>query len=83
MANNSCNHILDNIVNGLAKENDNNKDGKNVMDEDKAKNYSNGSNNSGDTDDNNSGDSDSSNSNKGNEARGCVGRQGLLTPINS
>ena len=81
-ANNSCNYILDNLINGLAKESDN-KDGENVIDKGKAENYSNGSNNSDDTDDNDSKDSDSSNSNKGSEAHGYVGRQGLLTPITS
>jgi hypothetical protein len=52
------------------------------MDEGKAKNYSDGSNNSDDTDNGDSGDGNSSSSNKDNEACGCVGRRGLLTPIN-
>jgi hypothetical protein len=63
-ANNSYNYILDNLINGLAKES-NNKD---------SKNYSNGSNNSNNIDNNNSRDSNSSNSNKGNKARGYIGR---------
>jgi len=50
------------------------------MDEGKAENYSDGSDDSGDTDNDDSGDGDSSNSD--NEARGCAGRRGLLTPIN-
>jgi len=81
-ANNSCNYILDGLINGLAKES-NNKDGKNVVDKGKAKNYSDGSNDSDDTDDDDFRDSDSSDSDKGNKARGCVGRRGLLTPITS
>ena len=81
-ANNSYNHILDNLINGLTKESDN-EDGENVMDEGKAENYSNGSDDSDDTDDDDSGDGDSSNSNDGNKARGCVGRRGFPTPITS
>ena len=84
-ANNSRNYILDDLVNGLAKESDNedSEDGENVMDEGKAENYSDGSNDSDDTDDNDSEDGDSSDSDEGSEARGCVGRRGLLTPITS
>jgi len=78
--NNNYNYILDNLINGLAKES-NNKDGENVIDEGKAENYSDGSNNSNDIDNDDSGDGNSSNSNKGSEARGCIGRRGLLTPI--
>ena len=81
-ANNSCNYILDNLINGLAKEY-NNKDSKNVIDKSKAENYSDGSDNSNDTDNDNSKDGNSSDSNKGSEARGCIGRRGLLTPITS
>ena len=80
--NNSCNYILDNLVNSLAEES-NNKDGENVIDEGKAENDSDGSNNSDNTDDDDSGDSNSSNSDKGDEAHGCVGWRGLLTPITS
>ena len=72
-ANNSYNYILGNLVNGLAKES-NNKDGKNIIDKGKAKNYNNRSNNSNNTGNNNSRDSNSSNSNKGNKARGYIGR---------
>ena len=79
-ANNSCNYILDNLVNGLAKESDN-KDSENVIDKGKAENNSDGSNNSDDMNDDNSGDSDSSNSDEGDKAYRCIGRQGLLTPI--
>jgi len=53
------------------------------MDEGKAENYSDGSNSSDDMDDNDSGDGNSSDSDKGNEARRCIGRRGLLTPITS
>jgi len=74
VANDSCNYILNNIVNGLAKESNNNKDGKNVIDEGKAKNYSDGSDNSGDIDNNDSGDNNSSNNNKGNKTYRCAGR---------
>ena len=74
VANDSCNYILNNIINGLAKESDNNKDSKNVIDKGKAENYSDGSDNSGDTDNDDSGDGDSSNSNKGNKACRCAGR---------
>jgi len=81
-ANDSCNYILDDLVNGLTKESDN-KDGDNVTDEGKAENYSDGSNNSNNTDDDDSGDGNSSNSDKDNEACGYIGRRGLLTPINS
>ena len=80
--NNSCNYILDDLINGLTKESDN-KDGDNVTDEGKAKNYSDGSNNSSNTDNNNSRNSNSNSSNKDNKAYGCVGQQGLPTPINS
>ena len=76
--NNSCNYILDNLVNSLAEES-NNKDSENVIDKGKAENYSNGSNNSNNMDNNNSRNSNSSDSNKGNKAHGC----GLLTPITS
>ena len=51
------------------------------MDKGKAKNYSDGSNNSGNTVNNNARDGNSSSSDKGNKVRGCVGRQELLTPI--
>ena len=81
-ANNSRNYILDNLVNGLAKES-NNKDGKNIIDKNKAENNSDGSNNSDNTDNNNSSNSNSSNSNKGDEAYRYTGRQKLLTPITS
>ena len=66
-ANNSCNYILDDLVNSLTKES-NNKDGENVIDKNKAKNNSNGSNNSNNTDNNDSNNSNSSNSNKGDKA---------------
>ena len=79
-ANNSRNYILGDLVNSLAKESDN-EDGENVIDKGKAENYNDGSDNSDDTDDDDSGDGDSSNSDEGNEARRCVGRRGLLTPI--
>ena len=82
-ANNSCNYILDDLINGLAKESDNNEDGENVIDKGKAKNYSDGSNDSGDTDDNDFGDGNSSGNNKDNEARRYIRRQELPTPINS
>ncbi|OCL04048.1 hypothetical protein AOQ84DRAFT_417177 [Glonium stellatum] len=81
-AGNSRNHILEGLVNGLAEESDhsdNNKDGENIMDEGKAENYSDGSDDSGDTDDD-AGDGDSD-SDEGNEARGCAGRRGSPTPI--
>ena len=72
-ASNSCNYILDDPVNGLAKKSDysnNNKDGENIIDKGKAENYSDRSDDSGDIDNNASdGDSDGD---KGNEARGCV-----------
>jgi hypothetical protein len=45
------------------------------MDKGKAKNYSNGSDDSGDTVDDNAGDGDSSDSDNGNEACGCAGRR--------
>jgi len=80
--NNNYNYILDDLVNGLAKESDN-KDGKNVIDKGKAENYSNRSNNSDDIDNNNSRDGNSSDSNKGNKAHGYIGRQELPTPITS
>ena len=70
--NNSCNYILDDFVNGLAKES-NNEDGENVMDEGKAENYSDRSNDSDDIDDNDFGDGDSSDSNKGNKAYRYIG----------
>ncbi|XTI88737.1 hypothetical protein V2W45_1331184 [Cenococcum geophilum] len=70
--------------------NDNNEDGKNVIDKGKAENYNNRSDDSGDTDndgardgdssDGNSSDGNSSDSDKGNEAHGCTGRQGSLAP---
>ena len=66
-ANNSCNYILDNLINSLAEESDN-EDSENVIDKGKAKNDSDGSNNSDNINNNNSGNSDSSNSNKGDEA---------------
>ena len=81
-ANNSCNYILDDLINGLAKES-NNKNSKNVIDKGKAENYSNSSNNSDNTDNNDSGDGNSSNSNKGNKAYRCIGRRGFLTLITS
>jgi len=81
-ANDSHNYILDDLVNGLAEESDN-ENGKNVVDEGKAKNYSDGSDDSDNTDNDNSRDSDSSDSDEGNKARGCVGRQELLTLITS
>jgi hypothetical protein len=81
-ANNSRNYILDNLINGLTKES-NNKDGKNVIDKGKAKNYSNRSNGSNNMYNNNSRDGNSSSSDKDNKVCGCMGRQGLLTPINS
>jgi len=81
-SNNSYNYILDDFVNGLTKESDS-KDSKNVTDKGKAENYSNGSNNSNNTDNNDSGDGNSSNNDEDNEARGCIGRRGLPTPINS
>ena len=68
-ASNSRNYILDDLVNGLAEESnhsDNNEDGENIMDEGKAKNYSDGSDDRGDTDDD-AGDGNSD-SDKGNEA---------------
>ena len=52
------------------------------MDEGKAENYSDGSDNSGDTDNDNSGDGNSSGSDEDNKARGYARRQGLPTPIN-
>jgi hypothetical protein len=81
-ANDSRNHILDDLANGLAEESDD-EDGENVVDEGKAENYSDGSDDSDDTDDDDSGDGDSSDSDEGNEARGCAGRRGLPTPITS
>jgi hypothetical protein len=75
-ANDSCNYILNDLVNSLA-EKSNNKDGKNVIDKGKAENDSNRSN----IDDNNSRDSNSSNSDKSNKAYRCTGRQRLPTPI--
>ena len=73
-------------VNSLAKKynySDNNKDGENVIDKGKAKNYSNKSDNSSDTVDNNARDGNSSSNNEDNEARGYIGQQGLLIPITS
>ena len=58
-ANDSYNHILDDFVNSLVEES-NNKDGKNIMDKGKAKNYSDN------TDNNNAGDGDHSNNNSNN-----------------
>ena len=72
-ANNSCNYILDNLINGLTKKS-NNKDSKKVTDKGKAENYSDGSNNSNNTDNNDSGDGNSSSSDKDNKARGYIGR---------
>ncbi|XTI91669.1 hypothetical protein V2W45_1249129, partial [Cenococcum geophilum] len=63
------------LINSLAKESDygdNNKDGESDIDEGKAENYNNGSDDS-DIDDNNTRDGDSSDSDEGNEAYGCVG----------
>jgi hypothetical protein len=54
------------------------------MDEGKAKNYSDGSDDSGDTVDDDAGDGDggdSSDSDNGSEARGCVGRRESPTSI--
>ena len=58
------------------------------MDEGKAKNYCDGSDDSGDTVNNDAGDGDgngnggdSSDSNNGSEAYGCAGQQELLTSI--
>jgi hypothetical protein len=70
-------------VNGSAEKcdhSDDNKDGENVMDEGKAKNYCDGSDDSGDTVDDDAGDGDgdggdSSDSDNGSEARGCAGRR--------
>ena len=81
-ANNSHNYILDNLVNSLAEESDN-KDNKNIINKGKTKNYSDRSNNSDNTDNNDSRDSNSNDSDKGNKTCGCIGRQGLLTPITS
>jgi len=58
------------------------------MDKGKAKNYGDGSNNSGNTVNNDAGDGDgdggdSSDSDNGSEARGYVGRQESLTSISS
>jgi len=50
-ANKSYNYILDDLVNGLAKES-NNKDSENIIDKGKTKNCSNGSNNSNDINNN-------------------------------
>ena len=72
-ANNSCNYILDNLVNGLAEES-NNKDGENIINKGKAKNNSNGSDNSDDIDDDDSNNSNSSNSNKGDKAHKYIER---------
>ena len=80
--NNSCNYILDDLVNSLAKESDN-KNSKNIMDKGKAENNSNGSNNSDNTNDNDFGNSNSSDSNKGDEARRYIKWQRLPTPITS
>ena len=81
-ANDSRNHILNNLVNGLAKES-NNEDGKNIINKGKAKNNNNRSNNSNNMDDDNSNNSNSSNNNKADEACRYIKRQGLLTPITS
>ena len=70
--NNSYNYILNNLINGLAKKSNNNKDSENIIDKGKAKNYSDRSNDSGDTDNNNSKNSNSSDSNKSNKAYRCV-----------
>jgi hypothetical protein len=72
-ANNSCNYILDDFVNGLT-EKSKNKDGENVIDKGKAKNYSNGSDNSDDMNNNNFGDSDSSSSDEDNKALRYIGQ---------
>ena len=67
-ANNSCNYILNDFVDGLTKESDN-KNSKNGIDKGKAKNYDNRSdNNNNNIDNNNFRDSNSSNNNKGNKA---------------
>jgi hypothetical protein len=81
-ANDSYNYILNDLVNGLT-EKSNNKDGNNITDKGKAKNYSNRSNDSDNTDNNDFKDSDSSSNNKDNKACRYTGQQGLLTPINS
>ena len=70
--NDSCNYILNDLVNSLTEES-NNKDSENVIDENKAKNNSNRSNNSNNTDDNDSGNSNSNNNNKGDKAYKYIG----------
>ena len=80
--NNSCNYILDDLVNGLAEESDN-EDSENVIDEGKAENNSDGSDDSDDIDDNDFGDSNSSDSDEGDKARKYIGWRGLPTPITS
>ena len=80
--NNSRNYILDDFVNGLAKES-NNKDGENIINKGKAENNSDGSNNSDNIDNDNSGNSNSSNSDEGNKAYRYIGWQGLPTLITS
>ena len=76
-------------INGLAKKCDysnNNKDSENVIDKGKAKNYSDGSNDSGNmvNDDAKDGDGDggdSSDSDNGSKARGYTGRRESPTSI--
>jgi len=53
------------------------------VDESKAENYNDGSDDGGDTDNDDAGDGDSSDSDGGNEAWGYVGRRGSLNPISS
>ena len=72
--NDSYNYILNNLINDLAEESNNNKDDENIIDKNKTKNYSDGSNDSGNINNNNSKDSDSSSSDKDNKAHRCVGR---------
>ena len=79
-ANDSCNYILNNLINGLAEESDN-KDGKNIINKSKAENNNNRSNDSDDIDNDDSSNSNSSDSNKGDEACGYIKWQKLLTPI--
>ena len=81
-ANNSRNYILDDFVNGLAKES-NNKDSKNIMDEGKAKNNSDRSNNSNNIDDDDFSNSNSSNSDEGDKACRYIKWRKLPTPITS
>jgi len=53
------------------------------MDEGKAENYNDGSDDGGDTDDDNTRGGDSSDSDGGNKTHGRGGRQGSLNPISS